>query len=221
MIRLVRRITLLSLVLLLAGGAIAAAQAPAPAAPAPAVAAPQTPVEYVGRIINMQGGGSTYVTLHVDSFTPDDEILQYFGVIQKDGMPGLTKVLFDTKDRGWIKIGSLLGYRVAIQRFRPTDKGTMVVAVTDRPLQFFEQRNGTRSLDYPLGMLILHFPKDGKPEGTLIAAAKASFGADGKLELESYGTAPLKVTNIQVQKVKTDDKDMEKAESKEKEKDKK
>ena len=164
--------------------------------------AQDAPVEFSGMVVNMQGGGTTRIRLHVDSFTPDEEVQQYFQALQAQGMDGVMSKVWKAENRGWVKIGGELGYGVAIFRSRPTEKGSLIVAITDRPIQFFELRNGTRSSDYPLGMVILELDKDGKGEGKIIAAARASFNQDGKVELESYGTTPLRVTRVKTEAVK-------------------
>ena len=169
---------------------------------AAAALAQQAPVEFTGNIVNMQGGGTARIRLHVDSYTPDEEIQQYVGALQANGMDGVMKLMWKAKECGWVKIGSQLGYPVEIVRIRPTEKGHLIVAVTDRPIQFFELRNGVRSMDYPLGMVILEIDKDGKGEGKVIAAAKANFTKDGKVELESYGTEPLRVIRVATEPVK-------------------
>jgi hypothetical protein len=197
-----RSLVLCPVVSWLVGAAVAAAQAPAPPQVPPA---PTTPVEFVGSIVNMEGGGSAYVTLHVDAFTADDEIVQYLDALKERGMEGVTSMMFKAKQCGYIKIGQLLGYQIAVARSRPTETGRRIVALTDRPMQFFELRNDTRSTDYPLGMLVLELDKNGQGKGTLFAAALAEFGKDGKLELKSYGTQPLKVIRVRTEFPKVED----------------
>jgi len=165
------------------------------------------PQQYVGRIVNMNGSpvghGTTFFTLRIDRLTPDEEVLGLAKILYEKGQSALLSALWDAPQMGFIKIGNSLGYQVPIiRRFRTEDGGTMIRVLTDRPIMFVESMYGLRSKNYPFGLIQITFPPGGgEGEGVLIAAAQASFNADGKLEIKSYGTQPFKILKLKPEKV--------------------
>ncbi len=167
----------------------------------PAVA--QGPEEFTGRIIDVAGsvpGPSTsHVRLHIEEYTPPEELQKLATVLVEEGPEALEKMLYDL-DRGWIRVGDRLGYPIAAARSIDTGNGDRVIRVlTDRPIQFFELRAGLRSRDYPFGILEIALDAEGKGEGQLIAAAKIEITKEGTIEIESLGVKPFKLTSVQLQ----------------------
>ena len=169
---------------------------------APPLGAPE---RFTGRIVDaggaVPGAQATYFTLQVDSYSTPEEVKEYVAILEQGGMDAVVKKLWKAKSKGWIKVGDRLGYDVQIIRSIPTESGRVIRVVTDRPIQFFEVRQGTRSEDYPLGLIELRLGPDGKGEGTLIAAAQVKFTGTS-LELETYGTQPFKILKVKTDKTK-------------------
>ncbi len=155
--------------------------------------AQEMPEQYIGNVVNMQGGGTARLVVHIESYSPDEEVLGLAKILAEKGQPGLQEAMFDLKDRGWVRIGPSLGYPIGVFRSRPTETGRRIIALTDRPIQFCEAHRGTRSRDYAFGMIILDLDKDGKGEGKLLPAMKAKITDQGVVELESLGTDPFKI----------------------------
>jgi hypothetical protein len=158
--------------------------------------AQEMPEQFTGNVVNMQGGGTARVIMHIESYSPDEEVLGLAKILAEKGQPGLQEAMFDLKDRGWVRIGSSLGYPIAVFRSRPTEKGRLVIALTDRSIQFWEAHRGTRSRDYAFGMIILDLDKDGKGEGKLLPAVTAKISDKGVVEFETLGTDPFKIIRV-------------------------
>jgi hypothetical protein len=160
------------------------------------LSAQEMPEQFTGNVINMQGGGTVRIIVHIDSYSPDEEVLGLARVLADKGLPGLQEAIFDIKERGWIRIGPSMGYPIAVFRSRPTEKGRLVVALTDRTIQFWEAHNATRSRDYAFGMVMLDLDKDGKGEGKLLPAVRPRITEQGAVEFESMGTDPFKIIRV-------------------------
>ena len=172
------------------------------AAAAQEAGVPPTPQQWVGNMVNMQGGGTTRIVVRADSFSPPEEVQNLAAILKEKGQDAAVSAMFKMPARGWIRIGSSLGYQVPVIRYLPTQTGYRIVVVTDRPIQFFEARRNTRSLDYPVGMVIFDLNRDGTSAGQVLPTIKASFDKEGKVELETFGTKPLRVLTVKEEKVK-------------------
>jgi hypothetical protein len=181
-----RSISIFFLVILLAGG-VAAAE------------------EFRGNIINIGSstlsggstrGGTDHFRLRVDKYTSDEEMERVTTIFENEGPAAAVRALRQIS-AGSIRIGSRLGYTVGIIRWTDTeDGGAIIRAVTDRPLQFFEVRNNTRSLDHQFGYLEIRIDERGRGEGELIAAAEVELGDEGDVTLTTLGTQPFRLTRV-------------------------
>jgi len=70
------------------------------------------------------------------------------------------------------------------------------VLATDRPISFPELYNGTRSRDYPIGIVVLDLDKDGKGGGSFAPLCKVRFNKKGELEIENYAQKPFRLANV-------------------------
>ncbi len=172
------------------------------AAAAQKAAIPSVPQQWVGNMVNMQGGGTTRIVVHAGSFSPPEEVQNLAAILKEKGQDAAVSAMAKMPARGWIRIGSSLGYQVPVIRYIPTQTGYRIVVVTDRPIQFFEARRSTRSLDYPVGMVIFDLNGDGTSAGQVLPTIKASFDKEGKVELETFGTKPLRVLTVKEEKLK-------------------
>lgn len=143
------------------------------------------------------GPSTAHLIIQIDQWTSDDEVVRLAGILKDKGPQALQEALVDL-DYGWIRVGSSLGYPIAVARSIPNpDGGRTVRVVTDRPLSFFEITRGTRSRDYPLSVIEIKFDAEGKGEGTLAAAVKAHFKGP-QLVIESYGIQPSRIVQARV-----------------------
>jgi hypothetical protein len=153
---------------------------------------------YSGRVIDAAGAvpgfSATYVTITIQKYNTDDEIAAYAKALAEQGQDGLLKAI-GNKENGRIKIGNRLSYPLSIIRMFEKDGKRLIRALTDRPIPMVEAWKNTRSMDYPFGFIEIRLDENGKGQGTLVAAAKIEI-KDGKLEMESYGREPFRITNI-------------------------
>ena len=181
---------------LLAVGAALLALAAHPSAAAETAAEPQGPEQFTGVLANTVNGGTIPIVVHIDSYSPAGDVRALALLLKDKGQDAVETALFRMKGRGWIRIGSSLGYEVPLIRALPTPTGRRIVVVADRPIQFWEQWRGTRSVEYPFGMIVLDLDRTGHGEGRLIAAMRAKFNNEGKVELESFGTEPFRIVGL-------------------------
>ncbi len=187
---------------LLAVGAALLALAARPSAAVEAAAEPHGPEQFAGVLANTANGGTIPIVVHIDSYSPVGDVRTLALLLKDKGQDAVDAALFRMKGRGWIRIGSSLGYEVPLIRSLPTPTGRRIVAIADRPIQFWEQWRGTRSLQYPFGMVVLDINHSGHGEGRVIAAMRAKFDSEGKAELESFGTEPFRIIGLSQQPLK-------------------
>jgi hypothetical protein len=173
-------------------------------APAVATAAggvTRVPADFTGILIDATRDATVPVTLHVDSYTTADEVQSLAHSLGVEGQRGVVAALAQIKPRGWIRVGDMIGTLVPVIRSFDSDKGTRIFAVLDRPFPIFQQLQGTRSPDYPYGMVELKLNVDGNGNGTLVAAGRAIFADNGTILMESYGTKPYQIIGVTQQPV--------------------
>jgi hypothetical protein len=81
------------------------------------------------------------------------------------------------------------------------DGGDRIVVATDRYMSMWEVRNQPRTTDYPFTILQIHMPKEGKGEGKMSAFTQIRFDKKkNAMEIETYGTEPVRLNEITVEK---------------------
>jgi len=91
-------------------------------------------------------------------------------------------------------------YDFKLIRSHQVEGGRRIYAVGDRPIGFLEMYAGSRSQDYPFGVMQLDLKKNskGREEGTgaLLYAAKIKVLEGNRIELESYGIGAIKLLGV-------------------------
>ena len=91
-------------------------------------------------------------------------------------------------------------YDFKLIRSHQTEGGRRIYAVGDRPVGFLEVYSGSRSQDYPFGILQLDLKKNSKGkeegEGALLYSAKIKVLDGNKIDVESYGIGPVKLLGV-------------------------
>jgi hypothetical protein len=188
----------LAVLILLACAAMAAAQAPA-AAPAP----PAVPAQWVGNLINMQGGGTTYITVRADAFSSPEVVQGLLDMLRDKGQDAVVDAMNAMPAIGYMKFTSTVAVYIAVIRYIPTATGYRIVAVS--PRQITAVGMATKPIvttQYPIGAIILDVNKEGKSGGQILPAVKVEFDKEGKFDPQSYGTDPLRILNVREEKVK-------------------
>jgi hypothetical protein len=165
---------------------------------------PGLPAQYAAVAFGQSGGaaGKSFgLTIYIDQVSSDEDIQELAATLKHKGQDGLVKALGDSKDKGRIAPVGSVGTGMRVVRIHATkDGGQHIVMATDRPIAFQELYVGTRSRDYPIGIVVLNLDKDGKGTGTLAFACKVKFNKKNELEIEHYGTKPARLANVYRQK---------------------
>jgi hypothetical protein len=153
------------------------------------------PEVYSASVIPAGGGRPVPIKIYVYGYTSDEEAQVLANALKADGPKALLKALNKT-EKGRIAPVSRTGSTVGVVRVRQTDKGRALIMLTDRPISFPELWLGSRSTDYPFGIVQLNLDEKGKGEGTIIVAAKIKFTDDNSIEVESYGIGPSRLIGV-------------------------
>jgi hypothetical protein len=162
------------------------------------------PVQYAAVAIGLSGpaaGKSFGMSIYIDVVSSDGEVEELIGTLKHKGQDNLVEALDNLKDKGRVAPTGTVGTGMRVVRIRPTkDGGQHIMLLTNRPISFGELYNGTRSRDYPFGIVILNVDKDGKGTGLFDPLCKMKFNKKNELEVERYGQRPFRLANVYRQK---------------------
>lgn len=213
-----RKVTVFWLALVLTACAAVAllAQAPAPK-PAPAQPGPQpaavqpappvAPETFRGTLANQGGPGSKvfqagWFNLTIEHYTTDEEAKALAEILKTSGQQALLDKVWKMKQIGYLKVGGSMGYPIFVARSLPSPDGRVIRCATNRPVAPRELNYGTRSMDYPFGVIEIYLPTEGKGTGVVVGMAKVSVSASNTLQIEGYGTLPLQLLDVTVEQKK-------------------
>ena len=202
MFKSIRTVAALAVLILLTCAAMVAAQAPAQA-PAAAPAPPAVPMQWVGNMINMQGGGTTYITVRADAFSPPEVVQGLLAMLKDKGQDAVVDAMNAMPPIGYMKATNTVAWYIPVIRYIPTETGYRIVAVGARQITALGQ--ATKPIvttQYPGGAIILNMNTKGKSDGQILPAIKLEFNEEGKFDPQVYGTAPLRLLNVKEEKVK-------------------
>lgn len=162
---------------------------------------------YTGTVVSFGSGLNTRTTtgtftLTIDRRTSDERTQRLLGLLQEDDQNELLREVA-REDVGSFSINGRIGPRVNVVRETMVNGQMRIFAVFERWKQFGELRGGSRSLDYPFGVLEIYInPKTGSGSGTYVAAARVRWRKDKKsgqdqIEIEDFGTFPAKLMGVQ------------------------
>lgn len=180
---LIRRVSLLAVLLLLAGVTFA-----------------QNKRETFGATAMGEGTyfGKTFnVTIIVEQYSTPEEQQVLLEAFQQAGNQGLVNALDKMGAKGHIAITGTLGYDVNyVREFPMPNGGRRIRLVTDRPITFGEAWTDSRSQDYNLSALELIISPDKKQSsGTLLPACQFKVDKERELQIEAYAN-PWKLVDI-------------------------
>jgi hypothetical protein len=146
-------------------------------------------------------GARVNVDVYLTSYTGDDEAKAMAAALLEGGSNSLLKALEKADTRGKIRLVGRAGfYDFKLIRSHAMEGGRRVYAIGDRPVGFLEMYAGSRSQDYPFGILQLDLKKNskGREEGTgaLLYAAKIKVLEGNKIEVESYGVDAIRLLGV-------------------------
>lgn len=161
---------------------------------------PPVPAQYAATAVGQAGAaaGKTFgMNIYIEGTTSNGDRDELIGILKQKGQDGVVSKLEDNKDLGRVAPTGSVGTGMRFARIRPgKDGGLHIVMATNRPISFPELWNGTRSRDYPIGIVVLDVNKDGKGTGSFAPACKVKFNKKGELEIENYGQKPFRLANV-------------------------
>ena len=165
----------------------------------PSHSEPDDNEKITGTFVSMSGrtsGRTRQFTVTVDRYTPPNQIRELNEALASGGQDDLLKAM-GKMDAGRIQIGTGVGVRANAVIVDPWgDGGRKITVLYERWLQFFELRYGTRSQDYPIGYAEMYLDRNGRGEGTLIAAARVKLKGGNTWEVEDFGVFPARLLGL-------------------------
>lgn len=146
-------------------------------------------------------GARVNVDIWVNQYTDDAQAKTMAAALLEGGSGALLKQLEDAKTIGKIRMTGRAGfYDFKLIRQHRSEGGRRIWLIGDRPIGFLEVYAGSRSQDYPFGILQLDLKTNskGKEEGTgaLIYAGKIKVLEGNNIELETYGIEPIRLLGV-------------------------
>ena len=172
------------------------------------------PIRMRAFAVNMSNnltGANGIIQVVLDQWSTPDERMRLLETIPK-GQDDLIRALQKAPVKGRINIPGWqgadpqnyrLGWDLRYAWHEPLeDGGERIVIATDRQMSFREVVNNPRTTDYPFLLIQIHLTKDGtKGEGKMAPFTQIKFDKKKNvIELENYGTEPVRLNNITVEK---------------------
>src|SRR3990172_670377 len=164
-------------------------------APRPAAQArPPLPETFTANAINMSAIGSAVPTpldITITRWTTAAEPERAIAILRDRGGDALAEALRKGPSIGSIRTPTSLAYdfRYAVQE-RTRGGERRIILVTDRPIEFAEMINRSRSLDYPFAAIGLLVDDTGRGKGRLWIAAKLTL-LDDLLIVDNFADRPV------------------------------
>jgi hypothetical protein len=149
---------------------------------------------------NELGSGVGTVYIDITRWSTEPERTELVNALEKNGPPALLEELRDMRPTGSIRTPDSLAYELRYAHQTPiAEGGRRIVLVTDRPMSFWEAHTRPRTVNYPFTVIQMEIGRDGKGTGTMSYATRIT-GGNRVIELESFATSPIMLTQIQARK---------------------
>ena len=151
--------------------------------------------------VRMQTGGSSTVLITVERWSTPEERQMLLDTLREKGSNALAEALFKMPRVGFVRFPGTAGkdLHYAWQTTMP-DGSRRVVVGTERNMTVAETAKSGRSLKYQVGVVEMHFDKDGKGEGKLSAIAKVEVDNNDQVSIKNYDSQPVRLIKIKVEK---------------------
>jgi hypothetical protein len=143
-------------------------------------------------------GSVATVNIDVYRYATEGEIAALAQVLREEGSRALLKALRE-HNMGNVSAPTRTGFPLRLVMGVDTPEGRRILALTDRPITFYEVRTSARSRRYEFGFLDLTLDARGQGTGTLIAAGKVTLLEGDTIEVESFGVMPVRLMNVRAQ----------------------
>ncbi len=147
----------------------------------------------LGRV---RGPMASEVDIDVQRWSTDGQREQLVDILKSKGEQALLDTLQKQPVVGTIRTPDSLAYDLHYARVQPWDDGgQQIILATDRPIEFWETRNDSRSLNYPFTVIEMCVNGEGKGQGTMSVATRV-IPAGNQIILENYNQQPVMLTEI-------------------------
>jgi hypothetical protein len=162
--------------------------------------------------VAMGPGAAGVLDINITRWSTEEERKALIDSLIQNGQEKTVELLRKQKETGWTRTQSGAGMRgwpsVRLHyayQFPQPDGTRIVVLVTDRNIGMAEAMSSSRPTDYEVSGIVMELAKgeDGKEKGTgtLFRAAKLGFDKEKKkIEIESLGYEPVRLTDIKREK---------------------
>ena len=171
------------------------------------------PIRMRSFAVNMSNnltGANGIIQITLDRWSTAEERMKLLETVPK-GQDDLIRALEKLPVKGRINIPGWqgpdpqnyrLGWDLRYAWHEPLPEGgDRIVVATDRQMSFREVTNNPRTTDYPFLLIQIHLTKDGKGEGKMAPFTQIRFDKKkNQIEMEIYGTEPVRLNNITVEK---------------------
>ena len=145
-------------------------------------------------------GATTRLTITIEEYTSDEDIMKYIDILKNEGQDGVRKVL-EKVEKGWIAPTGKVRDSINLARSRPIEGGRLISILKTRHLRFIEfARSTPRSREYEFTFIQLKVDEEGNGEGYMFAGTKIEFDKEGKLVLEQRGIDPIRIRGVKKRK---------------------
>ena len=164
-------------------------------------AAQDLPATFTARvlIVNAPKTGAARLKLTIERWTTDEERATLLAALREGGNDALASAMHKL-EAGHIQVDTNLRWPIRVASSWPTEDGRLVRVATNRPIHFGEywRKRGTRTTDYPIGVIEFTLPADGSGEGALLAATRIGFDDQGRIEIRSLprNTGPQQLVDV-------------------------
>ena len=143
-----------------------------------------------------QGGSRKELTIQIEEFTSDEEILKYMEILKTGGQDTL-KVDIDKADKGSIYSRGETRERFNFARSRPTQKGRLITIISSRDFRIREfGASASRSREFRYTFIYLQLDEKGEGNGYMFPGTKIEFDSKGRLILEQIGADAVALQRV-------------------------
>lgn len=150
----------------------------------------------LSNISNVGGVGLTPLTIRIQQWTSNEDHERMMGLLREKGQDAFLRALTDQDAVGSIATPTSLKYDFFYARQEALKEGgRKIFMITDRPMDFYERVNSTRSRDYPFTVIEMTLDKNGNGQGTLAQLVQLRL-VGNYLGIENLATSPMKLSDI-------------------------
>ena len=149
---------------------------------------------------NPQARSRIKLTINIDEFTSDDEIIEYIGVLNSGGQEKL-KLALEKVDKGWIQPRGEVRETFNFARSRPVQDGRFIGIVSSRDFRNVDYgASAKRSREFRYTFIYLKLDEKGEGSGYMFPGTRVQFDPEGHLVLEQIGADAVTLSRVKLKK---------------------